>query len=271
MKKFIFSFIATIFLVNTANAVQDKVYAVVNGEKITQQSIAIALKDPRIKLSSLPKKQRKDILERIVEQKILSQEAVKKQDVLKDKVFIKTLKNLKQDLALQVWMQKMSKKVKVSDKEMKDFYKNNKKFFKIGTRLKAKHILVKTKQEAKTIINTLLKSSNLKSKFISLAKSKSTGPTGKNGGELGWFTLDKMVPSFSKAANALKVGTITKIPVKTQFGYHVIYLEDKKKASTTSYKDAKFQIAQQIGKEKFVKQIQKLVNKLKKKSKVVYK
>jgi parvulin-like peptidyl-prolyl isomerase len=270
MKKYILGLVISLILTNGAFAVQNKVYAIVNGEKITQQTIAIALKDPRINFSSMKKKQQKEILKRIIEQKILSQEAVKT-DVVKDPVYKQTLNNLKQDLALQVWMQQMSKKVKVSDVEAKKFYKKNKGFFKVGVQLKAKHILVKTKKQAQDIIKTLSKTKNLKSKFISLAKAKSTGPTGKNGGELGWFTLEKMVPNFSKSANALKVGTITKVPVKTQFGYHIIFLEDRKKASTVSFEKAKFQIKQQIGKEKFIKQIQKIVDDLKKKSKIIYK
>jgi len=105
----------------------------------------------------------------------------------------------------------------------------------------ARHILVKTEEEAKKIIEALkgLKGEALKKKFIELAKSKSTGPSGPQGGDLGTFTKGQMVPEFSKAVWALKPGEITTAPVKTQFGYHVIYLEDKKEAQPTPYEKVK--------------------------------
>jgi parvulin-like peptidyl-prolyl isomerase len=254
-----------------SNELKNKVYAVVNGENITSQSIAIALKDPRIQFETLPKDTKKNILQRIIEQKILSQYAVKT-DVIKSSIYIKTLNGLKQDLALQVWLQEESKKIKVTNKEMKDYYNANIMKFKVSQQYHARHILVATKKEAIEIIKTLNKSkSNLKYKFISIAKKKSTGPSGANGGDLGFFTSDKMVPEFSTAVSRMKVGTISKKPIKTQFGFHVIYLEDKKKASSVSFKKAKNQIKQQLGQIKIMKHIQQLASKLRKKAKIQYK
>ena len=262
--------VASLILANSALAVENKVYAVVNGDKITSQSIAVALKDPKINFDSLPKDTQKNILQRIVEQKLLGQNAMKT-DVVSDPIYKETLKSLKQDLALQIWMQKESKKIKISDDQMKKFYDKNQKLFKVDMQLKARHILVSNKKTAKDLIKILNKSKNLKSKFIALAKEKSIGPSGKNGGDLGWFSLKTMVPEFSNAAKKLSVNTITKTPVKTQFGYHIIYLEDKKKASTVSFEQAKRNIKQQIGQEKFIKYIQNIVDDLKKKAKIEYK
>ena len=194
-----------------------------------------------------------------------------KTDVVNDKIYKQTLKSLKQDLALQVWMQKESKKIKLSDKEIKAFYDKNKNLFKRTAQLNARHILVKTKKEAQNLIVKLNKSSNLKSNFIKLAKENSIGPSGKNGGDLGWFALDRMVPEFSSAANKLKTGTITKTPVKTQYGFHIIYLDDRKKATTLSFEQSKNNIRQQLGQEKFKKHIQTFADKLNKKAKIVYK
>ncbi len=270
IKKTILSMVLSLAVANSAVAVENKVYATVNGDKITSQSIAIALKDPKVKFDSLPKDTQKNILDRIIEQKLLSQKAVKT-DVVNDKMYKETLKSLKQDLALQIWMQQLSKKIKISQKELKSFYDKNKKLFKVGVQLKARHILVPDEKTAKDLIKILKNSKNLKSKFIALAKEKSTGPSGANGGDLGWFPLEKMVPEFSKAANELKIGTASLTPVKTQFGYHIIYLEDKKKATTTKFENAQFQISQQLGREEFIKQIQSIVDKLKKKAKIEYK
>ena len=155
--------------------------------------------------------------------------------------------------------------------ELKSFYDKNKSLFKMEAQLKARHILVADKKTAENIIKTLQKSKNIKSKFISLAKEKSTGPSGVNGGDLGWFAPKQMVPEFSNATKKLKIGTITTSPIKTQFGYHVIYLEDKKKASLATFENAKFKISQQLGKERFINQIQTVVDVLKKKAKIEYK
>ncbi|MCK5110025.1 MAG: peptidylprolyl isomerase [Arcobacteraceae bacterium] len=270
IKKTILSMVLSLAVANSAVAVENKVYATVNGDKITSQSIAIALKDPKVKFDSLPKDTQKNILDRIIEQKLLSQKAMKT-DVVNDKMYKETLESLKQDLALQVWMQQLSKEIKISQKELKSFYDKNKKLFKVGEQLKARHILVADEKTAKDLIKVLKSSKNLKSKFISLAKEKSTGPSGANGGDLGWFPLEKMVPEFSKAASELKVGTASLTPVKTQFGYHIIYLEDKKKATTATFENAQLQISQKLGREKFIAEIQSIVDGLKKKAKIVYK
>lgn len=267
--KAVLGLFTSLVLVNSAVAVE-KVYAVVNGDKITQQEIAIALKNPQVKFDSLPAQTQKNVLDKIVEQKLLSQNAMKT-DVVNDKIYKQTLKSLKQDLALQVWMQKESKNIKVSDNEVSAFYKENTKLFNVPTQFRARHILLKTKSEAEDLIKTLNKSSNTKAKFIKLAKEKSVGPSGKDGGDLGFFTADKMVPTFSDATKKLEIGKITQSPVKTQFGFHIIYLEDKKKASTATFEKAKNNIKQQLAQDKFIKYIQEIANKLKKKAKIEYK
>ncbi len=269
-KKKIIGAVVALAISGTTCMAYDKIYAVVNGDNITQQTIAIALKDPKVKFDTLPEETRKNILDRIIEQKLLAQKAITT-DAVNDDSYKQTLKSLKQDLALQVWLQRISKEIKISKNELKSFYDKNKKLFKVPAQLKAKHILVSTQKEAEELIEILNKSNNLKSKFIKLAKEKSTGPSGKDGGELGWFALDKMVPEFSSAANNLKVGTITKTAVKTQFGFHIIYLEDRKKESTAKFENAQFQISQQISKEKFIKHVQAIVDDLKKKAKITYK
>ncbi|VAY88038.1 Peptidyl-prolyl cis-trans isomerase PpiC [hydrothermal vent metagenome] len=274
MKNIILNILTVTVLFSYASAEKNinkaKVYAVVNGENITDQTIAIALKNPKIIFSKLPKDTQKNILSKMVNQALLSQHAMKT-DIVKDPMYINTLNDVKQNLALQLWMKQKSEKVKVSNKELKAFYKKNKNSFKVKEQLKAKHILVKDKKTAQAIIKQLKKSKNLKKDFIKIAKEKSIGPSGKNGGDLGWFPQDAMVPEFSNAAKKLKINSITKKPVKTQFGFHVIYLEDKKKASTTSFKDAKETIKQKVTQEKLLKSIEKTIEELKKKATIVYK
>ena len=88
----------------------------------------------------------------------------------------------------------------------------------------ARHILVKEEEEAKAIIAALAEGGD----FVALAKEKSTGPTGPNGGDLGYFQKEQMVKPFADAAFALEPGAFTKEPVKTQFGWHVILAEDRR-------------------------------------------
>jgi peptidyl-prolyl cis-trans isomerase C len=110
----------------------------------------------------------------------------------------------------------------------------------------ARHILVKTEEEAKQIIGQLTKGAD----FAKLAAEKSIDPAGKDtGGDLGWFTKDQMVAEFANAAFALKKGEITKTPVKTRFGWHVIKLIDRRPAAPPSFEDVRTQIAAQTQNE----------------------
>jgi len=259
---------------NLLGANFEKTYATVNGEKITSSDIALAIKDPRVNFDSLPKENQKQILDQIINKKLLETKAVKS-DAIKDPIYKdtleKTIKSLKKDLALQIWMQKISKNIVVTQKELKDYYNKNKTKLLQPEELKASHILVKDEQEAKKIINKLNRSKNLKADFIKLAKEKSIGPSGKSGGQLGWFTKDKMVPEFSMACSFLKKGTITQQPVKTQFGYHIIYLEDKKEASTIPFANVKEKIKQFLAQNKFKTKLDAMINDLKSKAKIIYK
>ena len=114
-------------------------------------------------------------------------------------------------------------KVLVTQEEINSEYKAFLSTFD-GTQINARHILLKDEETAKKIIADLEKGAD----FATLAKEKSTGPSAKNGGDLGWFGLGQMVPPFEKGVLELEKGTFSKTPVKTQFGYHVIYLTDKK-------------------------------------------
>ncbi len=107
----------------------------------------------------------------------------------------------------------------------------------------ARHILVKTEEEAKAIIAQLQRGAD----FSKLAAEKSIDPAGKDtGGDLGWFTKDQMVPEFANAAFALKKGEFTKTPVKTRFGWHIIKLVDRRPAAPPSFEDVKQQIGAQV-------------------------
>ncbi len=267
-KKIVSSVIATMTIFIVALNAAD--YGSVNGEKITNEDISLVLRNPNIDFDSLPKKSKNKVLEQIIEKKLLTANAVKS-GIDKDVTYKNALEKLKKDLALEVWMQKEYKTIKVSNKEKKDYYNKNKAQFKVPATLEARHILVKTEVEAKNIIKELDKAKNKKDEFIALAKSKSVGPSGPKGGYLGKFPETQMVLEFSKAAKALSKGTYSKKPIKTQFGYHIIYLEDKVASKNLSFDQVKNRIGQLLAQEKFREHIKTKSDSLREKAKIVIK
>lgn len=256
MKKTLF-LMTSIALLFTSNLNAKDVYGEVNGQKITKTDIAMLIKNPNIDFDKLPKKTQDDVLNQLVEKMLLTSEALKS-GVSETEAFKDSLEKIKADLAFQFWAEDMAKKIVIADDEAQDFYKKNIDKFANLTKYRARHILVKTKEEAQGIIKELQKSKKLYEDFIKIANTKTEDPSGKTkGGDLGWFELGKMVPEFSNATRSLKVGSFTMTPVKTDYGYHVIYLEDKKEVELASVK-------QILVREKFAQQLKSLIDNLKK-------
>jgi peptidyl-prolyl cis-trans isomerase C len=132
----------------------------------------------------------------------------------------------------------MAEEVEPTEEELKKAYEDVKKNA-TRTEYKARHILVKDEEEAKKVIEELEGGAD----FGDLAREHSLGPTGKNGGELDWFDANQMVAPFSEAVAGMEVGSFTKSPVQTQFGWHVIELQDSRKAEPPSFEDAEPQLA----------------------------
>jgi len=252
--------------------------ATVNGAKITDEDVnSVLMQATQGRFNQLPPQQQQQLKQKVLDQLVM-QELIygdaKKQGITKSKEYkeelAKITKTIKQRLAIQLWQKKLLDGIKISDAELKKYYNNNKQEFMQKEAVHARHILVKDEATAKAIINELksLHGDALKQRFIELAKSKSTGPSGKNGGDLGYFSKGQMVPAFEKAAFSMKPGEITKTPVKTQFGYHVIMVEDKKAAQTKSFAEVKPYIEQRLKMEKFKKVMQQKMDSLKAKAKI---
>ena len=268
MKKLISGMVVTLALTTAINA-QD-FYASVDGEKITKEDVALVLQDPRANFEALPKKTQTMVLEQIINKKLLAKEAIKN-GVEKDPVFINAINKMKSDLAFQVWQRNEVTNMKISDKDQIDFYEKNKEKFKMPATLEARHILVETEDAAKALIKELDASKNKEEKFIDLAKTKSTGPSGPKGGYLGKFQEKQMVPEFSAAAKKLAANSYTKMPVKTQFGYHIIYLVSKNDSKSLSFNEVKGNISKIIVQERYNKKVKALTDSLRKKAKIVIK
>ncbi len=245
------------------------VLATVNGVAINKDYVNNVLKAQGKTFDKLPKERQKEIVNKLIERELLA-ETAKKAGIEKDSEYKKALENFKKDLLIRVWMDKVYKRTLISDSEANDYYQKHKDQFKVPTKIHARHILVKTEDEAKKIIDQLkkLKGQELKEKFIELAKKKSTGPSGPKGGDLGYFTKGQMVKSFEDAAFALKKGTITTKPVKTQFGYHIIYVEDIKPGGIAEFKDVKQAIIAKLRQEAFAKKIKEAIENAKKGAKI---
>ncbi|WP_456404165.1 peptidyl-prolyl cis-trans isomerase [Hydrogenimonas sp.] len=247
------------------------VLATVNGKPVTKQTVQQMLNSmgAQTTYDALPDEVKKKVLDQVIEQQLLEEKAIKS-GIEKDPEYLDALQKLKRKLALDVWMKKQLDTITVSDAEAKKGYEEHKSAFMRPETVHARHILVKTEAEAKKIIEALEKSpkGQLKAKFEELAKSKSTGPSASRGGDLGTFTREQMVKPFSDAAFALKAGEFTKKPVKTQFGYHVIYVEEKKPAQTVPFEQVKDRIKENLKMEKFKQKVQAIAKELRAKAKI---
>lgn len=270
IKKTITIALTSLMFITVMHAEDNKTtYGTVNGETITQLDIDMTMGPSGMEFSSLNPEMKKRVLDMVVERKLLAQSA-EKTDIASSKVYKEQLEELKKGLLLDIWMKQEMKKIEdgLTKADLEAFYKKNEKKYQTPKKLKASHILLDAEANATEIIKALEKAKDIKAAFSKLAQEKSTGPSGPSGGELGWFELERMVPEFSAAADKLKKGEFTKTPVKTQFGYHVIYLDDRKESSIRKFTEVESSIKDQLSEEKFSKKIQEMTDKLKKSAKI---
>lgn len=234
-KKYVALALLTVLLANPAKVMaegKDGVAAVVNGEKITVAEIRDAYKaNPQLKGRVSFNDFYNKALDGFISGKIVYQEAVKAK-VTDTPEYKAQLALAKQELARKIYLEQQVAK-KVTDKDVKKLYDEYKSTFKSEKEVKAKHILVPSKDKADEVIAKLKKGGD----FDKLAKEYSKEPA-----ELGYFTKRVMVPEFANAAFSMKKGEVSKAPVKTQFGYHVIKVEDIRDSKPMAQKDIEPQL-----------------------------
>lgn len=230
---------------------EEGVAAIVNGDKIYTKDVNKAIETMGVK-SADAEKLYPMVLEQIVNEKLI-EEAVAKAKVTDSEDYKKRLDVLKVQLAKQMYLENALKD-KISDKAVKAEYEKFKKENAGKTEIHARHILVPTEEEAKQVIKDL----DGGAKFEELAAKRSSGPAATNGGDLGYFAKEDMVPEFSKAAFALKKGEYTKTPVKTGFGWHVIKVEDKRERAVPEQAQLEMPIRNKLGQEALVGLAEKL-------------
>ena len=211
----------------------DKVVAIVNGHEIRVSEVQMATDDIIGQLPDLPPKLRYPfVVEYLIERHLLAQYAVK-EGIAETEEYKRRLA-LYQAKALRDAYFAQKIRPQVTEEEMRKVYDEEAVKLQQTERVRARHILVGTEQEALDILARLEKGE----KFEDLAKKYSLDGSKEYGGDLGYFTAAEMVPEFSKATFALKVGE-TSQPVKTDFGWHIIFLEDRKQGAAQPYDQVK--------------------------------
>ena len=237
----------SVALLGTAQAQEDKVVATVNGQSITEEDLKVAVTDLDPQLAKLPaEQQRAAALSALIELRLMAGEATSK-GFDKSAEFQGRLAMLTQRLLhSEVIEQEVAKKI--TDDEIRARYDQEIAATPGENEVKARHILVKTKEEALAIIKELDGGAD----FEKLANEKTEDPSGKtSGGDLGYFGAGQMVPEFEKAALALEPGSYTKEPVQSQFGWHVIKVEDKRAKQPPAFDQVKEQFRSVVLREKY--------------------
>ena len=214
----------------------DKVLAKVNGSEIRQSDVALAVEELGPSLAQMdPATKDENVLAFLIDMKIVAKAAEDKK-IQDNDDFKKRLAFTRNRLLMDSLLASEGKAA-TNDEAMKKVYEEASKQISGEQEVRARHILVETEDEAKGIVEELKKGAD----FAELAKKKSKDPGASDGGDLGFFTKEQMVPEFSAAAFALEPGKISD-PVKSQFGWHVIKVEEKRNRKPPDFDQVKGQI-----------------------------
>lgn len=252
--------VMTLCACNPTDQSKAAVAATVNGTAISESRVDMLAKQGATQGQPDNLEMRKKIIDQLSMQILLSQESIKK-GIDKKPEILDQIDLTRQSILANAFVQDYLKNSPVSDDMVKAEYEKVKAQM-TGSEYKARHILVDKEADAKDIIAKLKKNPKA---FESLAKEKSKDSGSKaSGGDLGWFDPRAMVPEFGAALTKLTKGKFTEEPVKTQFGYHVILLEDSRPKMFPPLDQVKPQLQQQIRQQN----LQKLFDDLKAKAKI---
>jgi peptidyl-prolyl cis-trans isomerase C len=238
----------------------DPIVARVNGSPIFRSSLE-ALKatlPPQLMQQTPPDQLYSKLLQQQIALELVSQAARKEK--LDQQRQVKEVMALREQQTLQDAYFDGLLKADITEAKVRQRYDAYIKTNPAGEEVHARHILVPTEAEAKEIIQQLKKGAD----FSKLASEKTTDPAGKaSGGDLGYFTQNDMVPEFAKAAFALKPGEFTQAPVHTQFGWHVIKVEDRRAGKAPTYEQLAPRLAQEMSQEIYTQKVEALAKEAK--------
>ncbi len=230
---------------HAAKAEEMAVVAVVNGTEITQDVLTNYLSvvqrsennkinDPRTALDDL------------VATELALQEA-SKTDILSREDVKQRIKDFTRNVLLTTWTKEKVESFDISDEDVQKSYDERIKK-NADDEYKARHILLKTEEDANAVIKEITGGAD----FVKLAETKSTGPSASNGGDLGWFKSSTMVKEFAEALKTMKKGDVSSAPVKTNFGWHIIKVEDIRPTNLPDLKTVKPQLSRIIAQQKMM-------------------
>ena len=239
---------------------KSKILSTINGAVITQNDYDDYLKSRQTQQAPIADKEKEKsvVMDEMITRALLVQDARKHKLDQEPETYFQ-IKRQTENILARAMLRQYLKDNPISDEEVKQRYeKEVEKTHKLEYH--ARHILVKTKEEADNILKQLHVAN-----FAALAKQKSIDVrSGKEGGDLGWFNEGAMVPEFFNAVTQLKKGEITKEPVKTEFGWHIIQLEDTRPFKVPDFDQVKANVRQLVQQGK----IDNMVKDLKAKAKI---
>jgi peptidyl-prolyl cis-trans isomerase C len=225
-----------LFAGHPLRAQDNPVLAKVNGAEIRQSDVALAEEELGPSLAQMdPATKRENVLAFLIDMRIVAKAAEDKK-VENTEEFKKRLAFTRNRLLMDSLLANEGKAA-TTDAAMKKVYEEAAKQIADEQEVHARHILVESEDEAKAVADELKKGAD----FAELAKKKSKDPGASDGGDLGFFTKDQMVPEFSTVAFALEPGKISE-PVKSQFGWHIIKVEEKRSRKAPDFEQVKSQI-----------------------------
>lgn len=230
-----------------AEDAKDPVIAKIDGVEVTQSDLKLAIENLDPQLAQLPEDQKKlAALSTVIDAKVIAEKA--RAEKIEDTAEFKNRLEFILDRELHNAYFKKHVVDTITDADIKARYDAEVAKLPPVEEVRARHILVKTEDEAKTVIKELGEGKD----FAELAKAKSTDPNKSDGGDLGYFKKGMMVPEFEKAAFEMKKGDVSKTPIKTQFGFHVIKVEDKRNAPPPEFDQVKDQVKQIVLRDKYM-------------------
>jgi peptidyl-prolyl cis-trans isomerase C len=239
--------LAAFMLVSPVLAADDTVLANIDGQPITEADLAMTMRDLAQQFEKIPaEKQKAAALQALIEIRLMA--AKGRADGIDQTDDFKRQQRFLADRVLHQTTIDNAVAAKITDADIKARYDKEVAGRPAEQEVKARHILVKTEEEAKKLIAEL----DAGAKFEELAAKHTTDPSGKDtGGDLGYFGAGMMVPEFEKAAMETAVGSYTKVPVQTQFGFHIIKVEDKRVKAAPPLEQVKDQVKSILLRERY--------------------
>jgi peptidyl-prolyl cis-trans isomerase C len=229
----------------------DRVIARVNGIDIKAADLTLADEDIGSNLPMTGDARRDYLTRYLIDMQLIVQAADSKK-LGDDEEFKRKLAYARNKLLMERYLQTEGRAA-VSDAALHEVYQQVTKEMAGEQEIHARHILVATEDDAKAVFEQLRKGAD----FAALAKEKSKDPSSSEGGDLGYFTRDRMVPEFADAAFKLQVGQISD-PVKTEFGWHIIKLEDKRARQIPEFDKVKDQLENMVARKALSEQVAKM-------------